>query len=96
MIASITVLDENNALTHARTLANKLKLDIHYLEHINYVDGDTVAYIGSFSFGDKLENSLLEIRSSHCSVHLVISVKALPRVQKAMIIDFTQYPEAFL
>ena len=96
MIASITILDEKNALVHARSLANKLKLDLHYAEHINYVDEDIVSYIGSFSFGDRLENSLLEIRSSPCSVHLVISVKALPRVQKTMIIDFTQYPEAFL
>ena len=97
MIASITILDDKNALVHARSLANKLKLDLHYADNLKYVDEDTVAYISSFGFGDeKLENSLLEIRSSHCSVHLVISDKALPRVQKTMIIDFTQYPEAFL
>jgi hypothetical protein len=96
MIASITILDESTSLVHARALANKLKLDIHYADNIKYVDEDVVAYIGSFGFGDNLENSLLEIRSSHCYVHLVISVKALPRVQKTMIIDFTQYPEAFL
>ena len=96
MIASITILDESTAHIHARTLADKLKLDLYHVNTLKYILEDIVLYVGTFTFPSNLKDSLLEARSTNPYVHLVITTNIVPQIQKTKIIDFDQYPEAFL
>ena len=96
MIASITILDESTAHTHARTLASKLKLSLYCVNALRYIHEDIVLYVGTFTFPSNLEDSLLEAISTNTYVHLVVTTSIVPQIQKTKIIDFDQYPEAFL